>query len=59
VNRRTVTWACIVVGLLCITVVLASLPGRHAGALGLSTCASGVLAIGGGLTYLRTTRRRP
>jgi hypothetical protein len=58
VNRRILARACVAAGLLCITatVVLASLPGRHAGALGFSTCASGVLAIGGGLTYLRSAK---
>jgi len=56
VNRRIVARACIAAGLLCIIVVLAGLPGHHVRALGFSTCASGVLAIGGGLTYLRSTR---
>ena len=36
--------------------VLASLPGHHVSALAFTTCASGALAIGGGLTYLRSTR---
>jgi hypothetical protein len=57
VNLRIVARACITAGLLCIigTVVLAGLPGRHVWPLGFSTCASGILAIGGGLTYLRST----
>ncbi len=56
-NRRIVARACIAAGLLCIIVIVAGLPGRHVRALGFSTVASGALAIGGGLTYLRSTRR--
>ena len=57
-NRRIVARGCVAAGFLCIIVVLAGLPGHHVGALGLSTCASGALAIGGGLAYLRTAVSR-
>ncbi len=58
-NRRTVARACIVIGLACITgtVVMASFPGHHVRALGFSTVVTGALAIGGGLTYLRSAGR--
>lgn len=59
-NRRRVARACIAAGFLCIigTVVLAGIPGHHVRALSFSTVASGALAIGGGLTYLRTAVSR-
>ena len=55
-NRRRIARACIVIGFLCLAgeAIAAIVPGHHVRALGFTTALS---AIGGGLTYLRSTGR--
>ena len=58
-NRRLLARVCIVTGFLCLAgeAIAAIVPGHHVRALGFTTALSAIGAIGGGLIYLRSTRR--